>query len=98
LRRALHAYTADPVYCRKLLAGGPRYDLDGGVAGTITGTEAADALAKLAAANKRAADRRQQSRTAQPAQPVQLVEQPKRGDGLAALKAAAQRRKAGVEA
>jgi ProP effector len=86
LRQVLRAYVANGVYRRRLLAGVPRYDLDGEVAGSVTVEQEADARQKIAAVEARAAARKQCREAAQPMQP-------KRGDGLAALKAAAQRRK-----
>jgi sRNA-binding protein len=87
LANALRAYVSNPVYRRQLLAGAWRYDLDGNVAGTVTAAEEGDARRKLADIRAR----KQPGNGKQP--PVAKVsEQPKR-DGLAALKAAAQRRK-----
>jgi ProP effector len=83
LRQVLRAYTANGAYRRRLLAGAPRIDLDGNPVGTVSAEEAADALAKIAAKTAKVAARKQ---SAQP-------EQPKKRDGLAQLRAAAQRRK-----
>jgi ProP effector len=80
LRQVLGAYTANGGYRIRLLAGVPRFDLDGEVVGAVTGDEESDARRKIAAAAAKVAARKQAS-------------QPKRGDGLAALRAAAQRRK-----
>jgi ProP effector len=83
LRIALRFYTGNVAYLRGLLNGAWRIDLDGKVTGTVTADEEAQAKAKVAAIEAKAAARKQSAK-------------PKKGDGLAALKAAALRRKAGA--
>ena len=77
---------------RRLLAGTPRIDLDGNPAGTGTVEGATRARAAVEARAKARAAARKESA------PQFKTPQPKRGDGLAALKAAALRRKTGVAA
>jgi ProP effector len=55
LGSALACYVANGSYRRKLLAGASRIDLDGNPCGTVTAAQEADARAKIAAANGRAA-------------------------------------------
>jgi sRNA-binding protein len=82
LRQGLRAYTGNRRYRERLLAGAPRFDLDGNPVCMVTPEEEADARKKLAAVEAKAAAREQ----------AQKAPQPKR-DGLAELKTAAQRRK-----
>jgi sRNA-binding protein len=89
LRIALRFYVGNIVYLRGLLKGAWRIDLDGMVTGVVTADEEAQAKARIAAIEAKAAARKQ-SQKAMP-QPVQ----PKR-DGLAELREAARRRKAGA--
>jgi ProP effector len=81
LRQVLRAYTANGAYRRRLRAGVERVDLDGAVAGIVTVDEETNAREKIAAAEVKAAAREESQ-----------APQPKR-DGLAELRAAAQRRK-----
>jgi ProP effector len=82
LRQVLRAYVANGAYRRRLLAGAPRIDLDGNPVGMVSTEEEADARKKLATAAAKAAARNES----------QGAPQPKR-DGLAELRAAAQRRR-----
>jgi sRNA-binding protein len=83
LRIALRFYVGNPSYLRGLLKGAWRIDLDGKVTGTVTADEETQAKARIAAIEAQAAARKQSTK-------------PKKGDGLAELRAAALRRKAGA--
>jgi ProP effector len=87
LRQVLRAYTGNRRYRERLLAGAPRFDLDGNPAGMVTAEEEADARKKLAAIEANVTAQKE----------LQKAPQPKR-DGLAELRAAAQRRKEGAAA
>jgi len=82
---ALRVYVGNAAYLRGLLCGAWRIDLDGKPAGAVTAEQEADAKSKLAAIAAKSAARKQ---AAQPAPPKR--------DGLAALREAARRRKAGA--
>jgi ProP effector len=90
LDAALRFYCGNVSYLRATLKGAWRYDLDGNPCGTITAEEEAHAVTHIAARTAKAAAKKQSGNDKQP--PVAKVSEPKR-DGLAALKAAAQRRK-----
>lgn len=47
LSRALHDYTSGPLYLKAMIAGAPRFDLDGYTAGFVTEEEAAHAAKRL---------------------------------------------------
>ena len=90
-------YVSNSVYLQRQIAGAPRLDLDGAVAGTVSEEHAAQArerLAGIAARRKRKATKVETSPVER--QPPKIeVEPPKpRRLGLADLKAAALKRKA----
>jgi len=86
LKKALRAYVINSYYRRALVAGAKRIDLDGNPAGVVTTEEASPAVV-------RPQRQKQQPVAADPAPTIETPAAPRR-DGLAALKAAAQRRKA----
>jgi len=90
LSSALACYVANKAYRRQLLAGAERIDLDGNVAGVVTEDEAQHAKGLLIARRAKKPSRTTPT-AAQPAAPP-------RRDGLADLKAAAQRRKQAMSA
>jgi sRNA-binding protein len=85
---ALRFYVGNAAYLRGLLKGAWRIDLAGNPVGSVTADQEADAKAKIAAREAKAAARKQSRKTAQPAEPKR--------DGLAELRDAARRRKAGA--
>ena len=90
LGRALRWYTHNPVYLRSTIAGAPRIDLDGKLAGTVTVAEAAHAKELLAELKARA----KQAAIAQPQPSVAPIAASGRtGLGLADLRAAGRRRR-----
>jgi ProP effector len=91
LRVTLAAYTNNLGYLRAMQVGATRVDLDGNPAGEVTSTDSEHAKAKLAAKEK------VKQRKATP-QPEPKPEPKPRGDGLAALKRAGQRRREAVAA
>ncbi len=93
-RAVFRVYVGRRQYQKALAAGGPRYDLDGNVAGEVTAEHVDVAKARLALI-KAKMKRREQSRPKAPP-PKQEPSAPRRLT-LAAIKAAAVARRAGMD-
>ena len=91
LSAALGYYTRNVGYLRAMLCGAYRIDLDGNVAGVVDRDQEIAAKQKLAAIAAKQARRKQELKK----QKATVAVQPKR-DGLAELREAAWRRKAGA--
>jgi sRNA-binding protein len=95
LSQMLGSYCSRIMYLRACAVGATRYDLNGKAAGVVIETEAAGSLAKLnailAKREQRAAAKRNSAAVLKPS-PAAPPRRPS-GDGLAALRAAAQQRR-----
>ncbi len=65
VRTALHAHTAMTRYLKVIVAGAPRFDLDGNVSGEVTAEQQALAVATLRERFKKGAERRKAELEAQ---------------------------------